>query len=196
MKTAIILVVVIYFICLSDAYVSRTKCKMMHGFAQYEKNYPCEWRNQLLESLDTGLINSPVFRCRNVPINAKISYSFESDITKNQIEYSASLWAVDEPYVIDVTDDKLFSNYETWISSDKNSIIQCINYPNCLDIVGNSKQILDFSLGNNVGISQTTTYNLYIHNENINNIDINTLQYDVDYVKSNCLQIIGNVSIV
>jgi len=148
-----------------------TNCMIWDFVPQYEKYYPCTWTNEIVSWRDKSNAHSAIFKCRNVPTTATFSYTTTA-ANSNSIPYSVSLWGVNEPNVIDVTDVNLFNYFNAWANlgagNRNSSHPQCLNTPDCLTTSSADKTLSAFPLGNSVGISVSTTYNMYILNENPN----------------------------
>lgn len=178
--------------------IEPTNCKIWDFIPQYEKYYPCVWNKEIVSWRDKSNAHSAVFKCRNVPTTATYSYDTMIIGTNTAIPYSVSLWATNNPFVIDVTDVNLFNNFNSWANLGSGNRAgaspQCINNPDCLTSSNLPHTLTTFALGNNVGISTTTTYNMFILNEN----PASYSQYPADDTDAiqNCFALQVNVSII
>ena len=118
MKTiASLSLIVVFFICQTYATHSPNlyaNCMTFDMIPQYEKFYPCVWTDELLSWRDKSIPHSAVFKCRDVPTTASLSYSMTINGNNTNIPYSVSLWAVDAAYVLDSTDTTLYNNFYNW----------------------------------------------------------------------------------
>lgn len=176
---------------------SATNCMIWDFVPQYEKYYPCIWHNEIVSWRDKSNAHSAIFKCRNVPTTATYSYN-TTLANSNAIPYSVSLWGVNTPNVLDVTDVTLFNNFNSWANlgsgNRASASPQCLNNPDCLTTSSADHGISNFALGASVGISVVTTYNMYILNENPNTYP----QYpsDTTDATNNCFALLVSVSIV
>lgn len=170
MKIVLIISIILILNCnLISAFFSRG-CSTVTLQSKYEKSYPCSWNKQLLATYKNDVASSPVFKCRNVPPTASLSYNIEVNNQNAQIPYSVSVWALDDLYQLDVTDQIIYNNYQQWTAlsptEKTTSNITCVNNPDCLSLLSENKVSSLTNIGVNSNITQITTYNLYIFNGN------------------------------
>ena len=133
---------------------------------QFEKNFPCSWNEPIVSLVLTDPHYASVFKCRNVPKNAVISYTVTPMNSNNQVPFSISVWAKGSSASNIQIDQDLFNNFVKWgklpLNERQYEQPQCLNYPDCLVSSHQIHTVSNFRLGTPVGIFQTTTYNTFI----------------------------------
>ena len=192
---AIVFLISAFLISNTDAQTVTAGCLKWNMPGIYEQNFPCFWSLEILSLVLTDPTFSPVFKCRNVPTSGHMSYTITATNATNKIPFTVSLWAEDKIASNIIIDRDLKNNFVHWGNTQLNLRSQvspqCLNYPNCLTASQSTQQLLGEPLGSHVGIVISTTYNLFIKNENTHStfdqIDI------VPTLAPNCLTLQGMV---
>ena len=178
------------FLAIANAASGGSNCAVFNRRPVYEKYYPCTWTNVIVSMVDTASDKSAVFKCRNVPLTAQLSYSASINNDNTDIPYSVSTWAIDQTYSSSTTDATLYSNFYSWAALTDRSTAspQCINDPECLTTSSSDHSLSSFGLGSSIGFTHTTTYNTMILNEN-------PAADPTSDITGNCLSLLVSLSI-
>ncbi len=173
MKTeAIFLCSLLFFSCAMSVFgvVTSTECGVWNYVPMRHKEFPCDWTDLISANLFGFANKSAMYVCHNVPITATLDYTVVKNPSDTSLPFSVSLWAVDEAYNPATTPQAVMEHYTAWRETDpllRTLILtdQCLNPLSCLQNNESTHTSVNLALGVTAGISQTTSYYLFITNE-------------------------------
>jgi hypothetical protein len=140
MRLIIVILLAVLAIVGSDAMTTDTHYCHQDYQMVATKFFPCNFDNYLMRQLTRDPSKNIVFKCRNIPANTPITYTYTIQYANanTNLPYSVSAWILDtivngsnEPN--DQVDGDILSAYSNWtVTTPPRSSSSCFNGADCL----------------------------------------------------------------